>query len=115
MWKTQNIVLIVNLDLVMENVINLKALDKMTAEELIKNKLYTTQDGEPIDVHDSISSVEEAMIEFAKYHVQEALKAASEEVKLKNVKVKHELIGDVYIKEIDKNSILKSYPLKNIK
>lgn len=47
-----------------------------------------------------------ALIEFAKLHVEAALKEAAEKA------VTEEVWGDYYV---DKNSILNSYPLKNIK
>lgn len=63
--------------------------------------------------HDGIfvlRNIEEFMIEFAKLHVEAALKEASE---------KAELEGDEgsifdYI-SVDKDSILNAYPLENIK
>jgi hypothetical protein len=58
-----------------------------TAEEILKDKVYITQDGIE-DVHDSLSTVADVMIEFAKLHVEAALK---------------------------KDSILNSYSLDNIK
>ena len=45
------------------------------------------------------------MIEFAKLHVEEALKQASEQV----------YVSDTVFCEIDKDSILNAYPLENIK
>lgn len=66
--------------------------------------------------------VEKAMIEFAKLHVQEALKQASE-----NVAVKEHCISpydcqtckndicEKPIKYIEQSSILNAYPLENIK
>jgi hypothetical protein len=51
----------------------------------------------------------EIMIEFAKLHVQKALEEASENAEMKWVKY----TDNDY--EIDKDSILKSYPLNNIK
>jgi hypothetical protein len=52
------------------------------------------------------------MIEFAKLHVEAALKEASEKVKAKWVHMKdYSRIYD----GIDKDSILNSYPLTNIK
>lgn len=51
----------------------------------------------------------EMMVEFAKIHVKEALKQASENAEQKWVKY----TDNDY--EIDKESILKSYPLKNIR
>lgn len=49
------------------------------------------------------------MIEFAKLHVEAALKAASENAETRYIPY----TDDEY--EIDKNSILNSYPLDNIK
>ena len=45
------------------------------------------------------------MIEFAKMHVKEALKQASEQV----------YVSDTVFCEIDRDSILNAYPLENIK
>jgi len=49
-----------------------------------------------------------AMIEFAKLHVEAALKAASKEAYTKDVPFSDDV-------EVDSNSILNSYPLENIK
>lgn len=58
--------------------------------------------------------VKEAMIEFAKMHVQEALRRASEEAE-----VEHELSNpydpNSGYEIVNKESILNAYPLKNIK
>lgn len=55
------------------------------------------------------------MIEFARLHVQKALKQASETFKMKLRDDVHELdMNDDWI-EVDKNSILNAYPLDNIK
>ena len=58
--------------------------------------------------------VREAMIEFAKMHVQEALKQASEEAE-----VEHELSNpydpNSGYEIVNKDSILNAYPLENIK
>ena len=78
----------------------------ITAEELLKDRVYITID-DIEDVHDSLSNVTEAMIEFAKLHVEEALKEASE-------KVTTDGYGDGYA-GIDEESILNAYPLENIK
>lgn len=51
----------------------------------------------------------EMMIEFAKMHVTEALKQASEKVEVNSVSFTH---NDY---DIDKESILSAYPLENIK
>jgi len=73
-----------------------------TAEEFIKN--YHRQEG-----HTFEQSVPQAMIEFAKLHVEYALKNASE----KSTVIRDE---EFYtISHIDKNSILNAYPLTNIK
>ena len=53
--------------------------------------------------------VQQAMIEFAKLHVEAALKEASEKARLKELEI-HLSDGSV-----DKDSILNSYPLENIK
>lgn len=95
----------------------------MKAEELIKNKLYITQDGEPFDVHDSINNVKEVMIEFAKYHVELALKTASEKAEvflakdwIRKTETLHptSLVDSIKIK-VYTPSILNSYLLENIK
>ena len=58
--------------------------------------------------------VREAMIEFAKMHVQEALKQASVEAE-----VEHELSNpydpNSEYQIVNKDSILNAYPLENIK
>ena len=51
------------------------------------------------------------MIEFAKLHVEAALKHASEKAELSN---KPKFSGD-YNLVVDEESILNSYPLENIK
>ena len=81
-----------------------------TAEELLNDRVYITQD-DIEDVHDSISTVAEAMIEFAKLHVEAALKHASEKAELSN---KPKFSGD-YNLVVDEDSILNSYPLNKIK
>lgn len=48
-----------------------------TAEEFLKSKVYITQDGIE-DVHDSLSTVTDTMIEFAKLHVEAAIKECIE-------------------------------------
>lgn len=100
-----------------------------TAEDiLIKNKvLWKTieESGHfPLnlsrDTHIStVKNIKSAMIEFAKLHVQEALKKASDEVKIIQ-KVKenvHELsmMDDWLETFVDKSSILNAYPEENIK
>jgi len=81
-----------------------------TAEKFIENDYYHLH----LDT-DSIclGSIESAMIEFAKLHVEQALKEAS-----KKAQIKYEYSGNVgeYCDEfVDVNSILNSYPLEKIK
>jgi hypothetical protein len=57
--------------------------------------------------------IEKAMIEFAKLHVEAALKEASEKADTIYVEEDGCATGDYY--EVDKDSILNSYPLTNIK
>ena len=61
-----------------------------TAEEFCNDMRYVTY------------SLDEKLITFAKMHVEEALKEASEQV-------------DTVFCEIDRDSILNAYPLENIK
>lgn len=59
------------------------------------------------------------LIEFANYHVQKALKEASENATLydidDDVSIGKQYYGDNITITINKDSILNSYPLKNIK
>jgi hypothetical protein len=74
-----------------------------TAEEFLKeaqsnpNKGWTTR---------------KLMIEFAKLHVEAALKEASEKVEYD---VNHDTLLNYFPVVIDKDSILNAYPLENIK
>jgi hypothetical protein len=69
-----------------------------TAEELLSKRVYINRDG--VDsVDDTVSDVTATMVEFAKMHVTAALKEASEHF-------------DHYS---NKNAILNSYSLTNIK
>jgi hypothetical protein len=72
------------------------------AEEFLKK--YELGNTGKIDIEDA----KEAIIEFAKLHVEAALKAAS-----KNADTIH--IRNTNDYEIDKESILNAYPLTNIK
>ena len=69
----------------------------LTAEEFILDTIESMDQQE----------VERAMIEFAKMHVEAALKAAAE-----NAEVNIPDYGDY---EVDEESILNAYPLENIK
>lgn len=58
---------------------------------------------------DQYEQVKKLMIEFAQLHVEAALKAASEQAKLK-----YQEFGDLELEGIDKKSILNAYPKENI-
>lgn len=81
-----------------------------TAEEIAKNwRIHTYESGEPNN------DVMLAMIEFAKLHVEAALKNASEKVFAHSVTP---VMGGTPIFKrikIDGKSILNAYPLTNIK
>ena len=64
-----------------------------TAEEFCNDMRYVTY------------SLDEKLITFAKMHVEEALKEASEQV----------YVSDTVFCEIDRDSILNAYPLNLIK
>ena len=77
-----------------------------TAEEFLKE--YELGNTGKIDIEDA----KEAIIEFARLHVEAALKEAS-----KKAQIKYEYSGNVgeYCDEfVDVNSILNSYPLDKI-
>lgn len=82
------------------------------AETFIINKLDETQPNE--NRPPTPKQVEEWMIEFAKMHVTEALKQASEKVTMKLRDDVHELDMNDDWMEVDKNSILNSYPLYDV-
>jgi len=87
----------------------LKNLDNMiTAEKIILNK-YNIETLDDIAIYGDI--VVKFMIEFAKLHVEAALKAASEKADDHSVQV------GMHYAEYDGllDSILTSYPLENIK
>ena len=75
-----------------------------TARELIRNIARFESPNDVIPIH----SLDKIMIEFAKLHVEAALKEASENAETKLIKY-----TDDY--EIDKYSILNSYSLDKIK
>jgi len=86
-----------------------------TAESIIRNQFC----GEEFDeimgyLNNSIEpSIKLAMIEFAKLHVEQALKEASEKVKLTDFAC--EFLQEGASDAIKKDSILNSYPPENIK
>ncbi len=88
-----------------------------TAEEFLKE--YELGNTGKIDIEDT----KEAIIEFAKLHVEAALKAASENAYVEYIDLDTNEIfdyTDVITDDnvgayVNKNSILNSYPLTNIK
>jgi len=85
----------------------LKNLDNMITAKLILTGKETYDSEYPtVSKHDAL----EAMIEFAKLHVEEALKQASENALLGNTEK-----GVYSVLAVSKDSILKSYPLENIR
>jgi hypothetical protein len=79
-----------------------------TAEEFYQNYIEENN-------HDSHIDIEEMMIEFAKMHVEAALKEASEKAKIKTDYWTDLGGGEHEESTINKNSIKKSYSLDNIK
>jgi len=77
----------------------------ITVEDYLKEKVYITQDGIE-DVHDSLSTVRDAVIELIQIHVTEALRLASEQAE--------SYMQHSWEKEY-KEGILNAYPLENIK
>ena len=82
-----------------------------TAEEF----LTISDEFEVLETRKQEEVVTKTMIEFAKLHVEAALKEASE--KAKTFDVYNESCGDLECKVtfIKKDSIINSYPLENIK
>lgn len=78
-----------------------------TAEEVLKlhYNMDRDEDGHPVYYE---WSAKDAMIAFAKLHVEAALKEASEDVDT-------EILCQHGYGMVDKNSILNAYPLENIK
>lgn len=78
-----------------------------TAEQFLRFKSDISEDKTSVE-YLTDCEVEEIMIEFAKMHVQAALKAASEKATAGD--------SDMYFSSlIDEESILNSYPESNIK
>jgi hypothetical protein len=94
-------------------------MEKNKIEYIIKRNIkYVPYEGDEIDTY----QLAEDFKEYVKYHIDMALKAASENVKLLIDKpIDKELLdkvmaGDtVKIALVDKNSILNAYPESNIK
>lgn len=79
-----------------------------TAEKILNDKVYITQDGIE-DVHDSLSTVAGAMIEFAKLHVEAALKEALESIPCLGSS------SDIATYKEVEDAVLNAYPLTLIK
>jgi hypothetical protein len=77
-----------------------------TADEFL-NKEYYHIVLDSKDTWVNVGDIQRAMVEFAKLHVEAALKEASEDVEL-------ETYGN-FGNSVNKDSILNSYPLTNIK
>ena len=80
-----------------------------TAEEFAERNQYDLEshdEGGYLGIDTKIFA--EKLIEFAKLHVEAALKAASEDAHTKDVPYTDDV-------EVDKDSILSAYPLENIK
>lgn len=75
------------------------------------SSLYQFEEGDPEYLIDKLD-FKEAMIEFAKLHVEAALKVASEKVSLTDFA--YEFLQEGSDDAIDKDSILNSYPLNKI-
>jgi hypothetical protein len=85
-----------------------------TAEEFCKDSTYDAEyDGEVFEVVDKDKCIEN-MIEFAKLHVEAALKEASEKGEA-FVRTNGEWTSSKVTAGLNKESILNSYPLENIK
>lgn len=80
-----------------------------TAKEFLKDRVYVTQDNSE-DVHDSLSTVADAMIEYAKLRVKAALEAAADKAKLSQQVSTWNCEPRGVQPEIDKQSILNAYP-----
>ena len=87
-----------------------------TAEEFLRNSSVTSSDR-----YDFLSK-QELMIEFAKMHVQEALKQASEKAFVEYIDLETNekfdytdvITDDDVGADVNKDSILNAYPLENI-
>jgi hypothetical protein len=78
-----------------------------TAEELLKNNFLLIENDKTCEAHTHL--VVKQMIEFAKLHVEAALKEASEKAYYRDTN------GFIETSSENKQSILNSYPLTNIK
>jgi len=93
-------------------------MEKMlTAEEMInKHTASNPKENWERNGKSEITDYNAAMLEFARLHVEAALKAASEKAKItERKKVIDNTGGYIRIPTIYKKHILNSYPLENIK
>ena len=100
-------------------------MENKTAEEFLENEWNKNKNNCPFNeiyIGEKIA-INNAMIEFAKMHVQEALKQASEKAFVEYIDLNTDEIfdytdvitdDDVGV-NVNKDSILKSYSLENIK
>ena len=90
-----------------------------TAEEYINNQGFATwatlDSSDTMEVVINYQDCLQAMIEFAKLHVEAALKTASEEAEMKSYPYNGCPECGRDDMDIDKPSILNAYPLTNIK
>ena len=82
-----------------------------TAEELLDNNIAKHNIPWSQDVEKYYGAINASMIEFAKIHVQAALEAAADKAEAKENPLDYGC-GGIWV---DPQSILKSYPLSNIK
>ena len=79
-----------------------------TAEEFLNTQKCYTENLSVLPLGTS-KIIKQNMVEFAKLHVEAALLSASEEATIRNIP------GIGNFKEVNKDSILNTYPLENIK
>jgi hypothetical protein len=80
----------------------------ITAEEFLEDFDYKNQE---LGTDINYPMIERCMVEFAKIHVAAALHEAADNSEIKAVDA--DMYGVIW--EVDVNTILKSYPLTNIK
>jgi len=88
-----------------------------TAEKFaynFKDKVFYKDNPDSLGTAIDISDVIGLLKDFATLHVEAALKSAVENAKITFIENEHDLMYGGY-KIIDKNSIINSYPLENIK
>lgn len=88
----------------------------LTAEKVLRNQFCKGEFDEIMEcLNGSIEpSLVKAMVEFAKLHVEAALREASEKAQCEEGAIV-DLGFEIISASVDKNSILNSYPLSNIK